>query len=201
MLDLVSVFAFAYFGAHAGLERGFTVLGILTCAFLPALGGGTIREMMLGHVPTYFHNYTYGLMVVMAVIFALITQYVTVVKRYMYILDALGMAVFAYLGTRAALRAGLGVSGSMLFAVLTACGGGILCDIVTGRRPHAFTNRWYAAPVLLLPVLLCALGGLAVSTPARLLVIGGIFTLQLTVTYQMFQNAERRNAEVASGLG
>lgn len=183
-LDLVSVFAFAFFGAHAGIRQRFTFLGVLTCAFLPALGGGTIREILLNHTPVYFGNYAYGAMVLAATIFALSTRQYRLVTRYMYVLDALGMAIFADLGARAALHAHLGLSGAVVFAVLTACGGGILCDLVTNQVPHAFRYRLYTVPPIMLGFLLWLTNAKAGSRGEAML-IAGAFVLQFAITMQI----------------
>jgi uncharacterized membrane protein YeiH len=196
ILDLIGVFAFAFFGAHAGIEQRFSFLGILTCAFLPALGGGTIREMLLSHTPIYFSNYAYGIAVVGAALFALSTQHKAVVRQYMYVLDALGMTIFAYLGAHAALRADLGLTGSIAFAVLTACGGGVLCDLVTRQVPHVFRHHWYAMPPLLLGAIFWLMGGLPVPMHERWFLIGSIFALQLGITYQVFQRPFTRRLQL-----
>lgn len=182
-LDLVSVFAFAFFGAHAGLKRQFTLLGIITCAFLPALGGGTIREIILGHPPIYLHNYAYGIAVFLAIAFAISTKRFSKIKYYMLALDALGMIVFAYFGASAALLANLGLIGSIAFALLTACGGGILCDLLTKQTPHAFRYRYYTLPSILFGGLFWLMS--AISTPSYVLILllSITFALQLCTAY------------------
>lgn len=192
LLDLLSVFAFAFFGAHAGMKHRFTLLGVVTCAFLPALGGGTIREILLDHHPIYLNDPAYGLVVLGATLFAITTQRLAIVKRYMSILDALGMVVFAYLGASAAHHADLGIIGSIVFAIVTACGGGILCDLLTHQTPHAFTHRFYALPPLLLGALFWAMGG-STGSFSTMFLISGFFILQLAIIYGFFQKIPRLN--------
>jgi uncharacterized membrane protein YeiH len=182
-LDLISVFAFAFFGAHAGIKQRFGFLGIFACAFLPALGGGTIREMLLGHPPIYFGNYTYGAVVVLAAIFAVNTKHSAKTKQVMYILDTLGMIVFAYFGATAAIHAHLGIVESMTFAAFTACGGGVLCDLLTHQSPHAFHRRFYVMPALFLGGLLWIVEFARLPTYTITLLFIGTFILQLCVSY------------------
>jgi uncharacterized membrane protein YeiH len=73
--------------------------------------------------------------------------------RNVTVLDAIGLVVFAYIGAHAAAHAHLGLSGMLLFALLTAIGGGILSDLVAHRTPQVFQNALYAAPPILLAVL------------------------------------------------
>lgn len=186
ILDLISVFAFAFFGANAGIKQRFTFLGILVCAFLPALGGGTIREVILNHVPIYFNDYAYGVVVIVAAAVAFYARRSAKIRQYMYILDALGMAIFADLGAHAAHAAGLGLLGSVTFAMLTACGGGILCDMVTRQMPHAFKRRFYALPPLLLGILFWAMNA-AATWYVEVILVSGIFALQLVATFCVWQ--------------
>lgn len=194
ILDLVSVFAFAYFGANAALAQRFNAAGVLLCAFLPALGGGTIRELLLNHTPVYVHDYGYGVAVIVGAIFAGLTARVMAVQKYMYVLDALGMAVFAYFGSRAALHADLGPTGSAFFSALTACGGGILCDLITHQIPHVFKHRMYALPPLLLGCAFWMIDGTQAPVNMQWALIGGTFALQLIITYGVVQKPLTRLA-------
>jgi uncharacterized membrane protein YeiH len=154
ILDIVGVFAFSFWGASTALQSRLNVVGVLICAFLSALGGGTIREIMLDHVPFYFHDYRYLVTVVLASMVAWITRdRLSVLMKLLVVLDAIGLVVFAYLGAHAATLAHLGLIGILLFALLTAVGGGILSDLVAHRTPQVFENALYAAPPILLAVL------------------------------------------------
>ena len=56
IFDLIGTFAFAVYGAYAGLKKNLDLFGVFVCAFLTAVGGGTIREMLLDQLPFYFHQ-------------------------------------------------------------------------------------------------------------------------------------------------
>jgi uncharacterized membrane protein YeiH len=154
VLDILGVFAFAFLGACTALQGRLNIIGVLTCAFLSSLGGGTIREVMLGHVPFYFHDRRYLLTVLLACVMArIICDRLPLLMNVMAVLDAIGLVVFAYIGADAALLAHLGLSGMLLFALLTAIGGGILSDLVAHRTPQVFQNALYTTPPVLLAVL------------------------------------------------
>lgn len=177
ILDLVSVFAFAFFGARVGLKNGFNLLGIIVCAFLPALGGGTIRELLLNHSPMYFGDSAYGIVVLIATAFALASYKKRSVVRIMHALDALGAITFSFLGSLAAEKAGLGMVGCISFALLTACGGGILCELLTRQVPHMFKNQYYALPPALFGGLYWICGGVT----APVFIITSLFLLMLAL--------------------
>lgn len=154
ILDILGVFAFSFLGARTALQGRLNAIGVLTCAFLSSLGGGTIREVMLDHVPFYFHDRRYLLTVLFACVMALIIRdRLPLLMNVMPVLDAIGLVVFAYIGVHAAARAHLGLSGMVLFALLTAIGGGILSDLVAHRTPQVFQNAIYAAPPILVALL------------------------------------------------
>jgi uncharacterized membrane protein YeiH len=154
VLDILGVFAFAFLGACTALQGRLNVIGVLTCAFLSSLGGGTIREVMLGHVPFYFTDRQYLLTVLLACVMArIIRDRLPLLMNVMAVLDAVGLVVFAYIGAHAAFLAHLGLSGMLLFALLTAIGGGILSDLVAHRTPQVFQNALYATPPVVLAVL------------------------------------------------
>lgn len=185
ILDLLGVFAFAFFGARAGLQQNFSLLGVIVCAFLPALGGGTIRELLLNRPPIYFSDASYILTVLFAVGFAFVAHKKYRVVQIMYVFDAVGMITFALLGAYTAERAGLGFIGCVSFALLTACGGGVLCDILTRQTPHAFKNQLYALSPALLGGLYWVCGGTTASAFAIASLSCLSFTLQLIFTFKI----------------
>jgi uncharacterized membrane protein YeiH len=154
ILDILGVFAFSFLGACTAIQGRINVIGVLTCAFLSALGGGTIREVMLDRMPFYFHDRWYLIAVLLASMMAwIVREGLRLLRHVMAVLDAIGLVVFAYIGAHAAAHAHLGLSGMLLFALLTAIGGGILSDLAAHRTPQVFQNALYAAPPILVAVL------------------------------------------------
>jgi uncharacterized membrane protein YeiH len=149
-LDLIGVFAFAVFGSYKALDKQYNIYGTLACAALTALGGGTIREIIVGHPPIYFADHAY-LYVTMAgaLLTMLVYDHFARIRSYALLLDAIGLAVFSFIGAQAAAAAGLGLVGMIFFAGLTAAGGGILTDIVLGDKPTPFTYEVYVLPASL----------------------------------------------------
>jgi uncharacterized membrane protein YeiH len=145
--DLVGVFAFAVFGSHKALEKQYNIYGTLACAALTALGGGTIREIILRHPPIYFADHAYLYVTVAgALLTMLVYDHFARIRSYALLLDAVGLAVFSFIGAQSAAGAGLGLVGMIFFASLTAAGGGILTDIVLGDKPTPFTCEVYVLP-------------------------------------------------------
>ncbi|HUS26026.1 MAG TPA: TRIC cation channel family protein [Nevskiaceae bacterium] len=180
LLDLVGVFAFAAYGARQGIRAGFDSFGVFACAFLTSLGGGSIRELILHNQPTYFHNYAYLYAVIGGATFAmLLNGAFGRLHRPMLVLDAIGLSTFALLGAQRASAYGFGLAAMGMFALLTAVGGGILTDLVCGRKPAVFMGGFYAAPALALAVMFFLIGHAAQTQLAALLLISTTILLRL----------------------
>jgi uncharacterized membrane protein YeiH len=184
ILDILGVFAFSFLGACTALQGRLNVIGVLTCAFLSSLGGGTIREVMLDHVPFYFHDRRYLLTVLLACVMAwIIRDRLPLLMKVMPVLDAIGLVVFAYIGANAAGLAHLGLSGMLLFALLTAMGGGILSDLVAHQTPQVFQNALYAIPPALLAVLYWQLADLRDQPFTISLLLASAFAVRMLSIY------------------
>ncbi len=154
--EILGTVAFSVSGTLIAIDRGLDAFGVLVIGCITAVGGGIIRDIMLGAVPpTAFVN-PYSLVI------AAVTSVIVFVISYMLrdeyarlrakievinnIFDALGLAAFAVIGTESALLAGYG--DNALFCVslgtLTCIGGGILRDVMTNSTPYVLKKRIYA---------------------------------------------------------
>jgi uncharacterized membrane protein YeiH len=151
VLDLVGVFAFALLAAREARQHGFNWVGIALCAFLAALGGGTIRSLILDQTPAYFNDYSYSLAVAAGFVASFIAQArFQLLRPLILLMDTVGVIVFACIGAGAALAAGLGPVGCMIMAALTAAGGGVLCNLLTRTKPVVLSRpAVYLSPAIL----------------------------------------------------
>ncbi len=159
-LEFIGIAAFAISGAMAAIDREADIFGVLFLAVITALGGGVLRDMMLGHFPPrMFASYAY---ILTAVICALAVFTDAYVRQESYrrnqqkldgivnVFDALGLAVFTVSGMNIAIEA-YGLSNPILPALLgmtTGVGGGMLRDVLTGRMPGVLYKRVYAVASL-----------------------------------------------------
>lgn len=160
VLDLLGVFAFAFFGARSAIQVRASFLLIVTCGFLTAVGGGTVRQFLIHSQPGYMHDPRYLIVIALGMyVAALWYRQFTKFSKYMYILDCIGLVTFAYIGAMTALQAqthSIFVYGS---ALLTTFGGGIVSNLLTGQYPQIFRSYLYIIPVLLIA------GWAIISTP------------------------------------
>lgn len=172
-LDLCGTFAFAVFGAYLAQKKGYDIFGITVCAMLSALGGGTVRELILNQVPFYFFDYSYFYVILLAILFSLIAyKQIKKINSFMLGIDALGLATFAFIGAARADQFQLGVLGVICLAVISAVGGGLIRDISMRETPLILYKDFYATPAVIMGVLYWLFRG---NMQSELAVYGIIF--------------------------
>ncbi|RAG82065.1 trimeric intracellular cation channel family protein [Streptacidiphilus pinicola] len=157
VLDLSGIFVFALSGGLLAVRKNFDVFGIAVLAEATALGGGVIRDLVIGAVPpAAFTNTGYLVTPLLAavVVFFLHPE-VARINRTVQTLDALGLGLFCVTGTAKAHDYGLGVVASIALGTITAAGGGVIRDVLANETPSLL--RWdrslYAVPAIVGSVL------------------------------------------------
>ena len=159
--EIIGTVAFALSGTLVGLKYQLDVFGILLLAVTTALGGGMIRDLLIGRIPpVMFRDYRYllaavitsGLLFLIARFFKKhFIQYEEKLTFFNNIFDAIGLGAFVVVGMQAGIDAGYGENGFFLvfLGVLTCIGGGILRDLFVVRMPGVFHKHVYALPCIL----------------------------------------------------
>lgn len=151
ILDLIGTFAFAIYGSYFALRKNFDIFGISVAAFLTAVGGGTIREIIFNKTPFYFFDQNYLIAISLGIAFSLLFfKKFHLVNRVILFLDSIGLVAFAFIGASKANDLGLGIFGTAFFATLTAVGGGALRDLVSNKVPEIMHREAYASVAVLL---------------------------------------------------
>ncbi len=159
--EIIGTVAFALSGTMVGIKCNLDIFGILLLAVTTALGGGVIRDLLIGRIPpVMFRDYRYLLAaVITSILIFLLARFAK--KRYdrfeekltFYnnIFDAIGLGAFVVVGMEAGVGAGYGDNGFFLvfLGVLTCIGGGILRDLLVQRLPNVFHKHVYALPCIL----------------------------------------------------
>jgi uncharacterized membrane protein YeiH len=157
--ELVGIFAFALSGAMMAIRKEFDVIGIVLLAGLTALGGGVLRDVLIGDTPPVaFERLDYLLVPAVATLLAIVAHpSVHRLLRPLLVFDAAGLAVFSVSGTLKAFDAGLHPLPAALLGVVTGVGGGLLRDVVSREVPVLVRadSDLYAIPA--------AVGALAVA--------------------------------------
>jgi uncharacterized membrane protein YeiH len=150
VLDLVGIFVFAISGGLVAVRKDLDIFGVLVLAGTTGLGGGFLRDVLIGDVPpAALADWRYLLVPVAA---GLVTfrfhPALGRMERLVNVFDAAGLALFCVVGALKALDFGLGPVPAALMGMLTAIGGGILRDLLAGRVPVVLRGELYATPAL-----------------------------------------------------
>lgn len=164
VLDLLGTFAFALNGALTAVRAAHVdIVGVLTLGITTAVGGGIIRDVLLGAVPpATFVDWRYLAVAAGGGLLAFgFSRTLSRLSRPIDVLDAAGLSLFAVTGAGKALELGVGPVQAVLLGALTAVGGGTLRDVLIRQVPGVLSSGLYAIPALVgaaLAVLAVSLG-------------------------------------------
>jgi uncharacterized membrane protein YeiH len=151
-LDLTGTFAFALNGALTAVHAArLDIVGVLALGMITALGGGIIRDVLIGSVPpATFRDWRYLALAAGGglVAFAL-SQWLDRLEMPIIVLDAVGLSVFAVIGASKALAFGLDVGPAIILGTITGVGGGTIRDALVRQIPSVLHSELYAIPALI----------------------------------------------------
>ncbi len=159
ILDLAGTFIFAVTGAVKGVRRRLDIFGVTVLACCVGVGGGITRDLIIGSSPvSALKNEHYIIICILAGIITFGTaKHWMKIRNIIQAGDAVGLGVFTALGAQKALEAGLGHTGIILCGVITAIGGGIIRDVLSGTVPVVLKSDFYATASMLGAILFCLL--------------------------------------------
>jgi len=177
---LIAITAEAMSGALAAGRRNMDLFGVSMIAFLTALGGGTVRDLLLGNYPvTWTQHPPYIYLTVSAGLFTMvIARYMHRLHQLFLVLDAMGLIAFTIIGCNVALELGYPREVVIMAGMTTGIFGGIIRDILCNRVPVVFRHELYASVSLLVAVLYLLLRKLGVGHDLNML---ASFAIGLTI--------------------
>jgi uncharacterized membrane protein YeiH len=173
--DLAGTFVFAVEGALAALAGHLDLFGVMVLAFATALGGGVIRDVLMGSLPPAALrgvSYPATAFAAAAVTFILAPYLLALPRPVLLTLDAAGLALFAVAGTTKALDAGIHPFSAVLLGTITGVGGGTIRDLFLAHVPAILRVDIYATAALFgaVVLVLCRRAG---ASPAVAAYAGG----------------------------
>lgn len=159
VLELIGAAAFAVSGAMAAIKKKADIFGVIFLAVTTALGGGVIRDVLLGNLPPkMFVSYAYFAVSVVAAVVVFADAYVRREKYLLHmdrldavnnVFDAVGLAVFTISGMNMSMSVSDNVLLILILGMATGVGGGMLRDVMTNTMPKVLRKRVYAVASLL----------------------------------------------------
>src|SRR5690554_856309 len=154
ILDLIGSFAFACSGALMAINKKMDPVGVIIIAFVTAIGGGTLRDVMIGNFPVnWIQNSTLITVIFAASVFSMLAKnFLERLPTTLLIFDAIGLGIFTIYGIEYGLSVHLGIGVCIALGTITACFGGVIRDTLLNNVPLIFHKEIYATT--------CVLGGL-----------------------------------------
>ncbi len=156
--DFIGIASFALSGFYVATKDRLDILGIFIASFLTALGGGVMRDIIVGRAPfAFLHSYP-SLVVVLVLFFSIalrLHRSDKILKSKLLILsDSIGLISFSISGSLVALQAGFSLFGVALLAVITATGGGVMRDILLNKIPLLLVSELYGTISIIVAILI-----------------------------------------------
>ncbi|MGB6152128.1 MAG: trimeric intracellular cation channel family protein [Pricia sp.] len=162
IIDILGTISFAISGVLVAMEKKMDIFGVFIIAFVTAVGGGTLRDMLIGSTPVFWMaDYTYISIIVGTVVFAVFfASHLQNFRKTLLLFDAIGIGLFTMVGVEKGLAFELLPIMCIALGTITACFGGVIRDILCNEIPAIFRKEIYATP--------CILGGFTYFALRRL---------------------------------
>jgi len=166
LIDILGTIAFAISGVYAAMEKRLDLFGVIIIAFVTAIGGGTIRDLMIGDLPVSWirnTNYTFVILATTLVVI-FFRNLLKNFQKTLLVFDSIGLGLFTIVGIEKGIQFGLHPVVCVALGTITGCFGGVIRDMLINTIPVIFHKEIYASA--------CIAGG----TVFFLLMISGVNT-------------------------
>lgn len=154
VLEILGTMAFAMSGVLTAMEKKLDLFGVFIIAFVTALGGGTLRDVLIGKVPVgWMLNLEYVYMILIGFVLAVVfRKKFDKLRTSLFLFDTIGLGVYTLTGLRKGIEIGLHPIICIALGTITACFGGVIRDILCNEIPVIFRKEIYAT--------ICIFGGM-----------------------------------------
>ncbi len=160
--EIIGIISFSLSGFFIAVSSKLDILGVFITSFLTALGGGVIRDVLVGRELYAFSNNLASILVISVVIIAIIfklQRFANIEKSlYFMIADTLGLVSFAISGALIGVEAEFNFFGVILLSLITAVGGGVLRDMLINKIPMVLVSEFYGTVAIFVGILIYILG-------------------------------------------
>ena len=146
IIDILGTFAFAVSGVFSAMEKKLDLFGVFIISFVTAIGGGTIRDVLVGNLPVNWlqNDVTIFVIFISALATILFGSYIKHLNTPLFLFDALGLGLFTIIGIQKGITAGLNPGVCVALGTITGCFGGVIRDILLNDIPLIFRKEIYA---------------------------------------------------------
>ncbi|MGB5318892.1 trimeric intracellular cation channel family protein [Eudoraea sp.] len=153
IMDLLGTVAFAISGVMVAMDKRLDLFGVFIVAFVTAVGGGTLRDLLIGNTPVvWMREYVYIFTIIITVILAILfREKLRYLRKSLFLFDTLGIGLYTMVGIEQGLQAQLFPIMCIALGTMTASFGGVIRDILCNEIPVIFRKEIYATA--------CVVGG------------------------------------------
>ncbi|WOD42503.1 trimeric intracellular cation channel family protein [Hwangdonia lutea] len=153
-LDIIGTIAFAISGVLVAISKKMDLFGILIIAFVTAIGGGTLRDLLIGNTPvSWMQDMTYTYVILITTVVTILSKSkIDYLRTSLLLFDTIGIGLYTVVGVEKGISAGLNPIICIALGTISACFGGVIRDILCNEIPVIFRKEIYATA--------CILGGL-----------------------------------------
>lgn len=154
IIDILGTISFAVSGAFMAMDKKLDPFGVLVIAFVTAIGGGTLRDILIGNLPVgWLKNETVTIVIFCsAIVTMFFGKYLKHLSTTLFLFDALGLGLFTIVGIKLGLAQDFSIGICITLGTITACFGGVVRDVFLNHIPLLFRKEIYA--------IACIAGGL-----------------------------------------
>jgi uncharacterized membrane protein YeiH len=183
-IETLGTISFAISGTFAAMQRRLDPFGVLIIAFVTSIGGGTVRDMLIGDTPVaWMRDVNYCLLILLTSIATIFFK--THIKKFkitLFLFDSAGLGLFTMLGIQKGIMFGLSPGICVALGTITGCFGGVIRDTLLNTIPLIFRKEIYATACILGGILYYGLQYFNLKQDvATICVIAFIFTLRVIV--------------------
>lgn len=146
IIDILGTFSFAVSGAFLAMQKKLDPFGVLVLSFVTAIGGGTLRDIMIGNLPVgWLRNETATLVIFFSAIATMFfSRFLKQFTTTLFLFDALGLGLFTIIGIELSIAKQFSVGVCIALGTITACFGGVIRDVLLNDVPLLFRKEIYA---------------------------------------------------------
>lgn len=145
ILMMIGTFALSISGSLTSMEKRFDAFGVLIIAFVTAVGGGSLRDMIVDREVFWLSDASYIYIIIAGSIFSMIfRKKLNYLRTFLLLFDTIGLALFTILGAEIGLNHNLDFVNSVILATITGVAGGVLRDVLVNEIPVIFKKEIYA---------------------------------------------------------
>lgn len=186
--DLIGIAAFTISGMLTGVRYKLDILGIAIVSMLTALGGGMVRDGLIGKIPFAFSEYYPSLTVIAVLVLSIVLKLYKkeeIERKFLFVVsDTLGLVAFSITGALVGIAQELNIFGVIILGFLTAVGGGIIRDVLLNRVPSILTHDVYGTIALLVSLALALLHLTGTLNNYTILAVGGTTLVLRLIAYK-----------------